>query len=63
MQRTPEVRKVAAPPGVGAFPRAIRRLTDTLFDMAEKIDGPPSRGRSLTQVLAAEKVIEKGRLT
>jgi hypothetical protein len=35
-------------------------LTDLLIDMAEEIDRLPSRGRSLTQVLADEKMIEKG---
>jgi hypothetical protein len=39
---------------------AIRRLTDLLLDMAETIDKFPPRGRSLTQVLADEKAIEKG---
>jgi hypothetical protein len=38
----------------------IRRLTDLLLNMADVIDGFPSRGRSLTQVLADEKMIEKG---
>ncbi len=40
--------------------KAIRRLTEVLLDMAEAIDSLPSRGRSLTQVLADEKMIEKG---
>jgi flagellar biosynthesis regulator FlaF len=39
---------------------AIERLADALIDMAETIDRLPSRGRSLTQVLADEKMIEKG---
>lgn len=38
----------------------IRRLNETLLDMAEAIDRLPSRGRSLTQCLADEKMIEKG---
>jgi hypothetical protein len=40
--------------------KAIRRLTDLVLDMAETIDRFPSRGRSLTQLLADEKTIEKG---
>ena len=40
--------------------KVIRRLTDLLLDMADTIDKLPSRGRSLTQVLADEKMIEKG---
>jgi len=40
--------------------KAIRRLTELLLDMAEAIDRFPSRGRSLTQLLADEKMIEKG---
>lgn len=38
----------------------IRRLTELLLSMADVIDEFPSRGRSLTQVLADEKRIEKG---
>jgi hypothetical protein len=38
----------------------IERLTNLLIDMAETIDRFPSRGRTLTQVLADEKTIEKG---
>ncbi len=40
--------------------RTIERLTGLLIDMADAIDALPVRGRSLTQVLADEKVIEKG---
>ena len=40
--------------------RVIERLTNLLIDMADTIDGFPSRGRSLTQVLADERMIEKG---
>ena len=40
--------------------KTIRRLTDLLLDMAEVIDRFPSRGRSLIQLLADEKMIEKG---
>jgi len=39
---------------------AIQRLTDTLLDMATAVDALPARSRSLTQVLADERLIEKG---
>ena len=40
--------------------KAIQRLTELLLEMASVIDGFPSRGRTLTQLLADEKTIEKG---
>ena len=46
--------------GEQSDPAVIRRLTDLAIDMAGRIDALPSRGRSLTQVLADEKAIEKG---
>ncbi len=40
--------------------RTIRRLNEMMLNMASAIDGFPVRGRSLTQCLADEKMIEKG---
>ena len=40
--------------------KTIRRLNEMMLRMASAIDGFPVRGRSLTQCLADEKMIERG---
>lgn len=46
--------------GEEASIRVLRRLSDITLDLAEAIDRLPSRGRSLSEVLEDEKMIEKG---